>query len=738
MLNVKQISGWKLPESNDGGEREGRPGRPRRGPARAAGLAAMLALAAACGGNLVETAEKPAPLPAESGSRVLQGTVRLGSVGLSGVKVTLSTDGRSTVTDAGGKFQFPVSPGKFTVTPSKEGFKAEPVSLEVEVASHDPMPVEFALHEESSAGTGPTLLSISGGVVSAGEDATGVSLELSGGASQAVTLDGSGRFAFRDLAPGTYTVTPSRGARRFHPVSQTFTLGGADAAGVAFTLLPAYRVSGKVTAAGSPIADAVVALGGAATRTATTGASGAFAFDGLDAGTYTLGAAKEGYRAVASSPASVAVSADVSELKLELERVSTLAGAVLSGGKGVAGVTIALEGPARATATTGASGAFLFEGLPVGSYTLTPVAPGFSFEPPSRTAVLAGADVGGLQFERGHSLSGVVSGVAVAGLEVRAIAVSGGAERKTTTDGAGAFAFACLADGEYEVMPVAAAGLSLRPASARLRVLGAHLAGVAFVQGYAVSGITGATPGAAVRLTGPGGLDLSATSDAAGAFSFEGLLPGAYTAAVAKAGVDFLPPARAFTLGSSAAAITPFQIGHALSGTVSGLPYGMPATVTARDAGGWVVAQTTTGAGGTYAFPHLVAGEYSVTPSLSGYTFSPGWTSVSLASADARRDFTTLYTISGALDFGGCGGSPLSLSLLRSGLLVATGTFGSSPAYAYTFSNLPGGSYVVKVTIRDSAYGNCRPGTIVTLPVELRDENASGGIFRWTWDPAQY
>ena len=61
------------------------------------------------------------------------------------------------------------------------------------------------------------------------------------------------------LPAGSYTVTPSSPNRRFHPVSQTFVLE-ADATGVAFTLVPAFKLAGKVSAAGAGVAEAVVSI----------------------------------------------------------------------------------------------------------------------------------------------------------------------------------------------------------------------------------------------------------------------------------------------------------------------------------------------------------------------------------------------------------------------------------------------------------------------------------------------
>lgn len=64
-----------------------------------------------------------------------------------------------------------------------------------------------------------------------------------------------------------------------------------------------------------------------------------------------------------------------------------------------AGVTVTLAGPGAGAATTGASGAYRLEGLPAGTYTLTPARAGSTFTPASLQVTLAGADAVGQDFQ---------------------------------------------------------------------------------------------------------------------------------------------------------------------------------------------------------------------------------------------------------------------------------------------------------------------------------------------------
>ena len=62
------------------------------------------------------------------------------------------------------------------------------------------------------------------------------------------------------------------------------------------------------------------------------------------------------------------------------------------------GVTINLTGDATASATTDASGNFSFEGGENGTFTLTPVKAGYTFNPVSLVVVVNGASVTNINF----------------------------------------------------------------------------------------------------------------------------------------------------------------------------------------------------------------------------------------------------------------------------------------------------------------------------------------------------
>src|SRR3984893_7045325 len=132
------------------------------------------------------------------------------------------------------------------------------------------------------------------GVVSGISD---VSVILSGASSNAGTTDLAGNFGFAKLAPGNYTISPSKTGYVFSPVSlaETVTSASLTDANFAATASTAatYTISGTVN--GSVAAGVVVTLNGTNVGSAITDLSGNYTFAGLVSGTYTVSASLDGY-----------------------------------------------------------------------------------------------------------------------------------------------------------------------------------------------------------------------------------------------------------------------------------------------------------------------------------------------------------------------------------------------------------------------------------------------------------
>ena len=209
-----------------------------------------------------------------------------------------------------------------------------------------------------------------------------------------------------------------------------------------------------------------------------------------------------------------------------------ISGIVTLNGSGYEGITVTLSGDADDTATTDASGTFVFEDLPGGAYTVTPSLAGQTFSPEDRGVAIADADVTDQDFALDtYALSGQVS-LNGEGYDDATLTLGGDADDTAASDASGNYSFTGLLNGTYTVTP-AVIGQSLTPASlADIVVAGADSTGNDFaLDTYAISGqVTnglGAMEGIEVGLTGD--LTDAAATDASGNYAFTGLLNGSYT-----------------------------------------------------------------------------------------------------------------------------------------------------------------------------------------------------------------
>jgi hypothetical protein len=172
---------------------------------------------------------------------------------------------------------------------------------------------------------------------------------------------------------------------------------------------------------------------------------------------------------------------------------------------------------------------------------------------------------------------------------------------------------------------------------------------------YSISGTvtvygTGtALEGVTVNLTGAA--TASTTTDSSGNFSFTNRANGTYTVIPASSAYTFNPVSAVVVVSGANITDTNFVATstggadiYSISGTVTGaVQAGVKITLSGTQKG-----TAETKANGTYIFENLVdGGTYTVTPSLTGYTFKPTSTDVTLSGADVTdTDFrvTVTYT----------------------------------------------------------------------------------------------
>lgn len=228
----------------------------------------------------------------------------------------------------------------------------------------------------------------------------------------------------------------------------------------------------------------------------------------------------------------------------------------------------------------------------------------------------------------GYTVAGTVSGGTPLGVTIKLI---GAATASTTTLANGNYSFTAVPNANYTLVP-SLAGYTFNPASKAVTVNGADLNGNNFTEtAYfgATSGVFGVVVGAVaqnVMITLGGANTGSVLTDANGNYGFSGLAAANYTVTPALTGYVFSPAGNAVTTinggNTTSATFTASVYAPATSsifGTVSGTAgKNVFITLSGTNSG-----TTVTDANGNYGFPGLAAGSYTLTPLLTGYTFSP-------------------------------------------------------------------------------------------------------------------
>jgi hypothetical protein len=212
-----------------------------------------------------------------------------------------------------------------------------------------------------------------------------------------------------------------------------------------------------------------------------------------------------------------------------------------------------------------------------------------------------------------------------------------------TANASGSYTFAGLANGVYTVTP-SKAGYSFTPSSQSVTVNGSTVSGVNFsmtslptfvVSGSITPGASGA--GASVVLSSSGGgTTTTVTADGSGNYSFPAVFNGSYTVTPSKAGFTFAPTNQFITVNGGNLSVGSFTASAiptwTISGTVTPSGNGAGATVNLT---GSATASVTADASGTYSFSGLANGSYTVTPTKTGYSFTPTSQPVTLNNANA-------------------------------------------------------------------------------------------------------
>lgn len=236
------------------------------------------------------------------------------------------------------------------------------------------------------------------------------------------------------------------------------------------------------------------------------------------------------------------------------------------------------------------------------------------------------------------ALSGTVSPTAAG--SGATMTLSGASSATVTADSSGNYSFPNLANGSYTVTP-SKTGYAFNPTFQSESINGANVPGVNFTgTSTAVWSISGAlspsSGGSGALVTLSGSANATTTADASGIYSFANLLNGSYTVTPSQPGYTFSPPNQPVAINSANATGVNFTAtstgSWSLTGTITPASVGSGAVVALS---GTATATATADGSGNYSFTSLANGAYTLTPSKSGYTFSPPNQNVTINGANA-------------------------------------------------------------------------------------------------------
>lgn len=223
--------------------------------------------------------------------------------------------------------------------------------------------------------------SITGHVTDSGTGAaiSGATVSYSGGST---TTDSSGAYTLNNVPAGTYNVTASHSGYTSQTSSVTVNAATASTLNFPLAAVPttgAGTLTGQVTnvSTGGAVSGTTVSYSGGS---AATDSTGHYTFTNVTAGTYNVTATHSGYFVETKS---VTISAGTtSTLNFALATGGKVGGTVTnSSGAVIAGASVTITGGSITTTvntTTNSSGVYNSNWVPVGTYTVTVSATGFT------------------------------------------------------------------------------------------------------------------------------------------------------------------------------------------------------------------------------------------------------------------------------------------------------------------------------------------------------------------------
>ena len=487
--------------------------------------------------------------------------------------------------------------------------------------------------------------SISGTV--SGAVQAGVTINLTGASSASTTTAAEGTYALSSLANGNYTVTPVMAGYTFNPTSLSITISGANATGKNFTATSvgvSYSISGMVS--GAVQAGVTINLTGASSASTTTAAGGTYTLSGLANGNYTVTPVMAGYTFTPTTKSVTVSGINVFGCDFTAQSTQTLHAITAFTIPNQKGSTVINEVVHTITVIMpfGTNVSALVPTITIEGASVSPlsgVANNFT-SPQTYTVTAVNATT------QGYIVTAPVNNGIIAFAKPNGtIEPLGAVDMDTGTDKT----FTIKPDTGYHIADVLVDTVSKGEVASYTfsNVIANHTITATFavdVGTYYISGTVSGAVQQGVTLTLSGAASSKITSGADGAFTFTAS-NGSYTVTPSLSGYTFTPSSRNIAIsgkdvnGCDFVATKNTGI-YSISGTVGGaIQEGV--TITLSDA---LSSTTLSGADGKYSFTGLADGDYTVTPELSGYSFTPFSKDATITGADQLDVNFTATTMS--------------------------------------------------------------------------------------------
>ena len=421
----------------------------------------------------------------------ISGTVTVEGEALEGVTVTLGGDGDDTrTTGANGVYNFDnLATGSYTVTianPDAEEYSFASMSEDVDLGNTDDQTRNFMARSLRTASITVMVTAEGAGVASAVATLTKTTGKSE--ADRTGATAGNGAHTFDNLVAGTYQVAISGTDEEIDFADGTgmtvdaVTDEDADAA-FAGTYNRTATIGGNVTIDGAGMAGVMVALSGGdddVSESMETLDNGSYSFPELRRGEYTVSITNPDDAMYSFTNSSRDVNLGLGQVQDDVSfagsliQQSSISGTVTVEGEALPGVTVTLGGDGDDTQTTGDNGAYDFDNLGSGTYTVTIANPddaAYIFDTEPVTVELGNTDRQTRDFGGTHTREASITGMlfvdegtpnnlhdegehtlAAEGIKVTLVGPTLLRREEKETNADGMFTFDELRQGDYQLM----------------------------------------------------------------------------------------------------------------------------------------------------------------------------------------------------------------------------------------------------------------------------------------------